>query len=275
METPVTFASAGLRLYGMLGRPDAPDADGKGVVLVHGWAGYRIGPHRMLVETAERLRERGYCTLRFDARGRGDSEGNGEQVSLDDMIDDTLAAVAALRQETGCARVTLLGICSGSNVSIGAATLDPTIRELVLWSILPFQPEARAAQRVKRARFYALGYLRKALRAETWRRLFKGEVSLRGVGRTMAGEKQAAPGARNLKDSQRDLMAAFGAYPGRALFLAGTMDPEGTVGHALFKEFCRQKGIRAEFHLIDGATHSYYAAAHMKQVIEKTVEWMR
>jgi len=275
IETPVTFDSHALRLYGMLGRPDQPEPKRRGVVLVHGWAGYRIGPHRMLIHTADRLRQEGFATLRFDVRGRGDSEGEGEETSLDDMIEDTLAAAEFLQRETSCAEVVLLGICSGANVSIGAATQRPQVRELVLWSILPFQPEAKATQKVRRARFYLGGYLRKALRRETWARLFRGEVNLRGVGRAVAGEKRAGKGERNLKDSSRNLMAAFAGFKGRALFIAGSKDPEGMTGRELFMPFTQDKGLRADFHLVDGATHSYYATGHEIEVIDKTVSWLK
>jgi len=274
-ERPVIFSSAGLRLYAMLGAPERPEARRRGMILLHGWSGYRIGPHRMLVHMARRLMENGFHTLRFDHRGRGDSEGNGETVCLDEMIEDALAAIAFMKRETQPDDIALLGICSGSNVAIGAATLRPEIRELALWSVLPFQPEQRAAQRVRRARFYLWQYCRKALRAETWRRLFRGEINVRGVGRVVAGEAKPQEGARNLKDSSRDIMAAFGRYDGRALFITGSADPEGMEGRKLFGEFCRTGKIDADFHLVEGATHSYYAAGHELEVIARTLEWLK
>jgi pimeloyl-ACP methyl ester carboxylesterase len=274
MEEPVTFDSAGCRLYGMLGRPPDGRAPTRAVILLHGWAGYRIGPHRMLLETARRLQEQGCLTLRFDTRGRGDSEGDGASACLDDMIEDLRAALRFLRAQAPVEHLTLLGLCSGSNVSIGAATLEPEVDELVLWSILPFQPEAKASQRWRRARFYLGEYLRKAARAETWKRLLKGEVNLKSAGRVVVGDAKPQEGGRNLKDSARDLMAAFGRYKGRALFITGDKDPEGLAGHELFSAFCRRKGLRADFHLIPGATHSYYSSAHKEQVIGLTLEWL-
>jgi len=271
-ERPVTFESAGTRLCGILGEPAKPAEHG--VLLIHGWTGYRIGPHRILVHVARRLAEEGFATLRFDLRGRGDSEGCGPAVCLDDMIEDALAAADCLSREANVSRITLLGICSGSNVAIGAATLRPDIDELVLWSTLPFQPDQGAHQRVGRARFYLAQYARKALRLETWRRLFRGDVNVRMVGRTIAGDSAPARGERNLKDSARDIMAAFADYRGRALFVTGAKDPEGMEGRRLFEEFTREKDINATFHLIDGATHSYYAQAHEKEVIDVTSQWL-
>jgi pimeloyl-ACP methyl ester carboxylesterase len=244
------------------------------VALLHGWAGYRIGPHRMLVGMSRRLANAGFHALRFDMRGRGDSEGNGETACLDEMIEDALAAVEFLNEKTGIKEAVLAGICSGSNVAIGAATLQPDIRELALWSVLPFQPEQKAAQRLKRSKFYLAEYARKALKTETWRRLWRGEVSLRGVGRALRGDAKPASGERNLKDSSRDIMAAFAKYKGRALFVTGSADPEGMEGRKLFSAFCQAQGIRADFHFIEGATHSYYSTAHEKEVIDVTLDWL-
>lgn len=274
-DLPITFESAGLRLVGLLGRPETPEPQHRGVVLIHGWAGYRIGPHRMLRRTAQRLIAEGFHTLRFDLRGRGDSEGDATTAGLDEFIADTLAAAECLRAQTGVERVALAGICSGSNIAIGAATLDKRIAELALWSPLPFQPEANASQSTRRRKHYLAQYIRKALQWNTWKRLLRGEVSVKGVSKTLAGESKPTHEGRNLKDSRRDLMAAFGSYAGRALFITGGMDPEGMAGRELFTRFCADKGIAARFHLVPGATHSYYTPAHEREVIQTTVDWLK
>jgi len=218
----------------MLGEPADPARASGAVALIHGWAGYRIGPHRMLLRAARRLNEAGFHTLRFDLRGRGDSEGDGPAVGLDEMIADTVAAVEFLKSATGANRLILAGLCSGANVAIGAATLRHDVRELALWSVLPFQPEARAGQRARRARRYLKQYLLKAFQWRSWKRLLCGESSLRGAARAMTGEAAPMRGGRNLKDSGRNLLEAFGAWRGRALFITGALDPEGMAGREIF-----------------------------------------
>lgn len=282
-EKPVTFQSAGLpaarlaglRLSGVLGVPLEPEPKCRSVVLVHGWGGYRIGPHRILVHAARRLNAEGYATLRLDLRGRGDSDGNGQTVCLDEMIEDTVAATDFLKAETQAKSLALLGICSGANVAIGAATLRPDIEALVLWSTLPFQPEQQTSQRVRRARHYVADYMRKACSPATWLKLIRGDVNTRMVGKTVKGEKKPASGERNLKDSRRDIMAAFASYRGRALFVTGTNDPEGMAGYRLFQKVCKAQGLDASFQLVTGATHSFYAPSHEKQVIEATISWLK
>jgi len=273
-ERPVSFPSGGLLLRGILGMPDGARSCGRGVVLVHGWGGYRIGPHRILVRTARLLLGRGFATLRFDLRGRGDSEGDGTMTDLDGMIEDTSNAVGFLRQECDVGRIALLGICSGANVAVGVAGMDPGVSELVLWSVLPFKSQRPLRRRIARMRHYGLVYLRKALSAGTWARLLRGEVRIGGAFRAIVGEPAGISRGRDLKDSRRDLMSAFASFRGRALFVTGTLDPEGMEGRRIFMPFCRRHGIRAEFELVEGADHSYYDPAHAEAVVERTLSWL-
>jgi dienelactone hydrolase len=272
-ERPFAFASDGRTLRGMLGAPQAGPPP-LGVVLIHGWSGTRIGPHRMLVDMARRLVAAGMATLRFDLRGRGDSEGDAAKSDLDGMIEDTLYAAAYLERETGAERVALLGICSGANVALGAASVRPDIHALALWSALPFQPDRRAAQRRRRWWHYLKQYAQKALNWRTWARLARGEVNVKMAGRVVAGEASKPPGEDNPKDSARDIMKDLSSYPGRMLFVTGTLDPDGMAGREVFRSFCRAHACDARFELIEGANHSYYDAAHAERVMGLTLRWL-
>ena len=93
------------------------------LLLLHGWAGYRIGPHRMLLKLARAATEQGFVTMRFDFRGRGDSGGEPAVTTLSTMVSDTVAAAHVLAEQYHASRVALIGDCSGSEVAIGAAPL--------------------------------------------------------------------------------------------------------------------------------------------------------
>ena len=273
-EQPVSFSSGPLTLRGVMSLPVEFEPRRRGVVLIHGWGGCRIGPHRMLTHMARRLHTAGFATLRFDLRGRGDSDGAADQADLDGMIDDTQAAARFLATQPGVERVSLLGICSGANVALGAATLNPEIADLALWSVLPFQRDKRATQDRTRTRHMLRLYLGKALRWETWRRLIRGDVNMAMVGKAIGGESKPTAEGRNLKMSSRDILKAFGDFRGRALFVTGGKDPEGLEGKALFEPFCGKRNLQAQFRLIDGANHSFYEGAHAQAVMERTLAWL-
>ena len=269
MERPVSFESAVL-LQGILTAPEGAQA---AVVFAHGWSGYRCGPHRMFVNAARRFAEAGIASLRFDFRGRGDSAGDAAETDLDGMIDDVLAAAQFVRAETGIERIVPLGLCSGGNVVLGAASLDKSFAGLVLWSTPLFAPQKPAGERARR-RVRVLGdYARKLFRRETWARLVAGGIDFRGVGRAVKGHDK--PAGRNPKDSRCDVMAELAGYDGPALFIYGSRDDEAIGAPETYAAFCREHGIPATLHTVGGANHSYYSLAWEREVIETTLDWLR
>ncbi|MBM4050472.1 MAG: alpha/beta fold hydrolase, partial [Planctomycetes bacterium] len=248
-----------------------------GVVVVHGWTSCRMGPHQMLVKICRQLNREGMASLRFDLRGRGESEGDPLKSHLDGMISDTCAAGDFLRRESGAERLGIVGICSGGNVAIGAATLRDDVDSLALWSTLPFQPQRKVKDDLRRTGFFLTDYAKKAFRAETWKKLFGGKIHFKLIGRVLFGHYAAEKDAegRNPKDSARDIMAEFGGYKGTALFMYGGNDPEAKGAHEVYSGFCAEKGIRSDFRFIPGANHNFYSLEWERQVIEQSVEWLK
>jgi pimeloyl-ACP methyl ester carboxylesterase len=246
------------------------------VVFVHGWTGYRSGPHRMYVHTARRLCDEGIASLRFDLRGRGDSDGDKQSTDLDDMIEDTLAAKQFIMQEAGVTKPVILGICSGGNVCLGSASLDKSIAGLVLWSTPLFAPFKPRTTQMRRRGFFLLEYLVKACRISTWVRLFRGEVNVRMVGKVIAGQKEKKDLAgRNPKDSLRDIMTELKGYRGPVLYIYGTHDDEVIGAPDFYRKYCQDNGIDAEVHFIEGSNHNFYSIDWEKQVIDLTADWLK
>jgi dienelactone hydrolase len=271
---PVTIMSGGRRLYGLLELPDGTARGG--VVLVHGWDGCRIGPHRILVNAARHLQALGFVTLRFDLSGRGDSEGEPLKTDLDMMISDASVAVGSLRERLSRpSPVAMLGMCSGGNVALAASPLRDDVRAVVAWSTYPFQEQRTAAQDVKRTRHFAGVYLSKALRPETWKKLLTGRVNLRAIRRVLLGHHMAEEGSqRDQQRSRRDVLGALGAYKGRMLFVFGAKDPEAVDAERMFRAFCSQHGLSAAFASIQGANHNFQSLPWKNQAIELTGRWL-
>jgi hypothetical protein len=268
----VTFQSAE-RLVGVLHEPEG-DGRGTGIVFLHGWAGHRGGPHRMFVETARRLAAAGYHALRFDLRGRGDSEGEVEAADLDGMIEDAHAARRLLIEQTGVQRTLWLGICSGGNVALGAASLDKDADGLILWSTPLFAPYKSRGQEVVRRGMFLGEYARKLFRRETYAKLFRGGIRLGIIARILFGRRRDATEGWNPKDSHRDIMAELRGYRGAMLFIYGSKDDEAVGAPEFYDQYCREQGIPARFHTIEGANHSYYSVAWQEEVIRLTLEWL-
>lgn len=272
METPIIFHSP-VRLVGILRAPDGV-ARGAGVVFLHGWTGYRVGPHRIFVEAARRLAEAGYPSLTFDFRGRGDSDGEATATTLDEMIEDARAARRVLIERTGVRRTYWCGLCSGGNVALGAASLDKEADGLLLWSTPLFAPFKTRKQEVKRRGIFLAEYARKLFRRETYAKLLRGKIRFGIISRILLGRRAAPKGTRNPKDSLRDIMTDLRGYKGRALFIYGSRDDEAVGAPEFYTAFCREQGIPAELHTIEGANHSFYSVAWQNQVLGLSLDWL-
>jgi dienelactone hydrolase len=278
-EQQISFQSGPNLLRGTLGVPQGHAPRG-GVVLVPGWTGCRMGPHRILVEAARRLNELGLATLRFDLSGRGESEGDPFATDLDAMIADAQAALLRLRGLLpAAAPLAVLGMCSGGNVGMGALTLEPGVVAAVCWSTYPFQSQRSRRQDVRRTGHFATVYLRKALQPATWARLLRGAVNFRMIGRVLFGHwrpREAVETEPNLQESARDreIVEALGRYRGRVLMIFGGADPEAGDARRIFEDFFRRHGVRAEFDEVAGASHNFYSLQWKRQVIERTAAWL-
>lgn len=136
-ETPFFFPNGPYRLFGVLHRPAASIAKGRGFVFCYPCFEEKLWTYRVFVSLARELTARGYHVLRFDYMGHGDSDGEFEQSTISSRLSDLSCAVAVLRQEIGSdARVGLLGLRLGALLAAVHAERDPKIDSLILWEPL-------------------------------------------------------------------------------------------------------------------------------------------
>ena len=243
------------------------------VILLAGWGGTRYGPQRILWQAARALAARGFSTLRLDFRGRGDSAGD-PAATLDGMIADALAGANWLRAR-GITRIHLIGLCSGGNVALGAAAQGHLTGDVICWSLLPFMEHKEQATRQGTPRGVMVRQLwRKLWRADTWRKLLRGEANVRGAVQTLAKDKEGDADERQRKTSRRDILADLTHFRGHLHLLYGSADPEAAGSRAFFEAWRDQHHIAGATHVISGAPHNYYTAQWTRQVIEQTVAWL-
>ena len=124
----------GLRLRGTLAVPSS--ARGPAVVLVHG-GGVTREEGGFFARLASGLAESGQPSLRFDFRAHGESEGQGEDLTIAGVTNDIRAAVTHVREVTGSGPVGLIGASFGGGISaFFAAQYPDQVRRLVLFNPL-------------------------------------------------------------------------------------------------------------------------------------------
>lgn len=88
-----------------------------GVVLAAPVGRERLRFYREMVTLARDLAGAGLAVLRFDYRGEGESGGRFRDSTVQQRIDDTVAAAAELRRAAGVETVTLLGAHLGASIA--------------------------------------------------------------------------------------------------------------------------------------------------------------
>lgn len=258
-----------------------PPGESRGtVLLVPGWSGPRTGPADILVFLAAKLSAAGWTAVRFDLPGRGDAPGEFADCDLDAMI----AACCAVRKQSAREKpAVLLGMCSGGNVSLGAACLadaelnPPPAPRVIALSTLPFQPARTKSFEQQRRWKNIKQYAAKAVSPDTWVRLIKGDINLQRVKKNVTASEKPGGGERNLKDSARDIEKELNSWSAPALFIWGGGDEEAALSRTHFEKL-HAGGMGApggtQFHTIEGANHNFYSRAWREQLSAKIVEFL-
>jgi alpha/beta superfamily hydrolase len=276
-ETLFTISGKYGALSAMLHLP--PDAKSTFIVMLHGWSGYRTGPHQMQTRAARHFAQNGFPVLRFDFAGRGDSEGSAELATLATMKDDVDIILEWTKSTFPAHNILLAGLCSGCEVAFAAAAA-PQVKALMLWSAPVFAASA-SSERTRRKRWHHLGeYARKMLRPSTFKKLLRGSVDVRGVTKVLShqgGESkniesdlpgQLPRGWRQTILEQNKKLAM------PVLLIFGSADPTATEALDWYEnQFSSECEIATKW--IEGANHSYYGLAWEREVIEESEKWLR
>jgi exosortase A-associated hydrolase 2 len=132
-ESPFFFGNDNSQLFGLLHRPRQPDVK-DGFIFCHPFAEEKLWTHRVFVNFARRLADRGFAVLRFDFTGNGDSEGEFADLSLETYVSDVRRAYDTLLEAyPNMERVSLLGLRFGAMIAWLAADRLPGLDRLILW----------------------------------------------------------------------------------------------------------------------------------------------
>jgi hypothetical protein len=224
-ERPVSLDGPSGRLFGVLSEPVAATR-GLTAVLLNAGPQRRTGPNRMWVEIARRWAAKGVPTLRLDADGIGDSDGDAKALGRVTAfyrpvyVEQARAALEELAGRGLPPRFVALGLCSGAYWSAQAAIADERVAAVIMLNprTLVFDEWRHTVRRTRHLR-------ERALMGSTWRRALRGEIKLAKhleTGRTLAGRAVSAlvPRERIVSLGHKDEPAreAVGVEPIEDLF---------------------------------------------------------
>ncbi|HJV68123.1 alpha/beta hydrolase [Ideonella sp.] len=182
-------------LFGILAEPaDLAQAGGRSetaILMLNVGTNHRVGPNRLYVKMARAWAERGYRSLRFDLAGIGDSRtaagyAQNRLYSKGSTV-DVGAAIERL-SGLGVRRFILVGLCSGAYVAFQTALADPRVTGLVLINPRRLDwGEGETLQSAMQRSYKSSHYYRRALlQPATYRRLFAGDIDVRGIAGRLA-----------------------------------------------------------------------------------------
>lgn len=133
-ETQVTLPGG---VDATLSLPDGVQGEVPAVVMLHGFASSKEEVGGMYAREAAALAERGIASLRINFRGFGKSDGDTGATTIDQQLEDALAAAEFLRTQDSIDenRLGLLGFSLGGGVAVLAAAEQPDrFGALATWS---------------------------------------------------------------------------------------------------------------------------------------------
>jgi len=234
-----------------------------GLIFVHAAEGTRLGPHRMYVEIAERLKCCGVISLRFDMRGCGDSEGEPAGSDIDPDIEDLLSAISFMSSKYKVPKILLFGISRGARVSITTlAEHGLPIDGAVLLST-PFASSMVAAKnftnRLKE-------YLYKLFNYTYLKKLLLGKANPKQIVRTMIFALSSTRRYRRNHDGFKTTCPL--------LFIYGSKDPLATDSSSYYENICNMYKIRFKMIEIKNSNHSYFHYRWKEQIMNITEQWL-
>jgi uncharacterized protein len=132
-EQPVTIASAGLKLSGVVHVPSGVRSSERraAFLVLHGFGSNKTSSNTM--QPTKVLNDLGYVVLRFDMRGCGESEGEFGRVICLEQVEDTRNALGFLAQHPAVdpERIALIGSSFGGAVAVYAGGVDQRVAAVI------------------------------------------------------------------------------------------------------------------------------------------------
>ena len=203
----------------------------------------------------------------------GDSAGESRDFERVDT--DIGAAITALQQQTGVARVVLWGLCDGASAALMHAAADSRVAGIVLLNPWARSEQVAAATRV---RHY---YAHRFMSAEFWGKALRGGIAVRSSLRELAGAVRGALRKSSEAESADYLQRmhdGLARFRGPVLCVLSGNDFTAREFEAWVDQHPQRKALLArrgvEIFRSDAADHTFSDAPSRDAVTNKTIEWI-
>ena len=249
-------------LIGICGLPSF-DARDTGVIVLNAGLVHHVGPFRLHVQLTRRLNASGFPTLRFDLSTLGDSGASGESMSREQQVRcDVADAMALLREQAGCSRFVLIGLCSGAQ----NAHLVAHDNEAVAGAVFLDGYAYRSAG--FKLRHYLPRLLNPARVARHLARRLRATASSSGSGFQVEFPPQARVRSELAQMLQRGLKLCF-IYSGGATWY---FNHRRQFGECYGRALATHPGVSVSF--LKEVDHTYILAGDRRRLLDGIESWL-
>jgi pimeloyl-ACP methyl ester carboxylesterase len=272
----ITFAVEGQSIAGVMHEPLGNQGEGLCVVMLSGPGTTRSGPHDLFVRMACRLAAHGIPCVRFDYRGRGESDGIDADLTVDTMFEDAKACcqhILGVRPETRS--FILVGMCMGAIAAIKLLDTIPRVHGGVLLGAPQYEP-TQALVDWARHTWHMIGlYARKSLQVVNWWRCLRGHVDYGTVARAIWGQKHKYHPLRIELGVASAADEPFAMNKKFLLLLYGRYDPIVLGSVPYYEQFLRTRGWRGAVAMIDHGSRTFEGYIASQNVIASVCEYIQ
>jgi alpha-beta hydrolase superfamily lysophospholipase len=284
-ERVLAYDDAG-RLFGILAQRAEPlgRRARTALLFLNVGSNHHVGPHRMYVTLSREIAALGFTAFRFDVAGLGDSRAHPgtkeNQLYSRVSIHDVQQAMTFLARTVEAERFVLLGICSGAYLAFHTTVADPRVSGQILVNPQTFQwREGDSLEiKIKKESYKATRFYRQALfEKDTWMRLYRHDINLRGIAGELYGRSRQQIAARVSRalsmspDGAGQIARSFVDISDRgthSLLVYSGNDGGIDVIESHLGAGCRRMRRRKNFRfeIIDGADHTITPLASQEQL---------
>lgn len=267
-------------LVGVVTYPDGNriDTGRPALIMLNAGVVHRVGPQRFHVSLARQMAGQGFVAIRFDFSGIGDSPVRADHLPYaESAILEVQEVMDSIFELTGIQRFCVMGLSSGSVVSLLTALKDPRVVGVGILNPA-FEAsddwvrhvENRSASRI---------YLQNFLKADSWRKLLTGKTNYRRLGRALwhrlshMGRRVEA--VKSVVEGVKPSMTALLERDIQILFLFSQKDR--SIDHmeeVLGSGWEKNAGSNVTTVSIPDANHTFSSPVHMGRAIEEIESWM-
>ena len=225
-----------------------PDSGGPfpAIVFLHGFTVWKTGPQRLYEEFARAAVGKGYCVIRFDFYGTGESEGEFYEMTIGSEMNETEAIFAWAKEQP---------YVDAGNLFLGGHSMGALVAVLTAPRL---KPKALFGWSTAMTMYYQAGIRARTMKGPTAR---GWDIDGLELSREFMDEAAGM-----------DFQAMARGYGGPVLLVHGSCDTDIPVESA----YVLQKiyGEKCQIDVVEGANHRFLSLPWKRHVYERTLAFL-